>query len=225
MAWILLCYAFRVILVCFHFLSVDYGAFLECIDHVLFFFVFYPLAPSTVAGMYKAFNIFHRMSEWINDLWESSVLISENFLISGPQIINEVILQVMGLVLLYIVPNFSLVRCLQTYFLCVSFSPSNCELISWCRGKSLAWIQLGFEFWYCLLPIHLPSLLCKWECPSPVLLGGPRNIWSIQFVQYFFFFFAKIDSRVRWGTVINEAINLVWNKEIWILSWLDQAAF
>ena len=45
------------------------------------------------------------------------MLISENFLISGPQIINEVILQVMGLVLLYIVPNFSLVRCLQTYFL------------------------------------------------------------------------------------------------------------
>ena len=132
-----------------------------------------------------------------------------------------------SLVLLYIVPNFSLVRCLQTYFLCLSFSPSNCKLMSWCRRKSLAWIRLGFEFWYCLLPIlcesrsgHLPSLLCKWGCPSPVLLRyGVYSLCSS------FFFFAKIDSRVRWGTVINEAINLVWNKEIWILSWLDQAAF
>ena len=158
--------------------------------------------------MYKAFNIFHRMSEWINDLWESSVLISENFLISGPQIINEVILQVMGLVLLYIVPNFSLVRCLQTYFLCVSFSPSNCELISWCRGKSLAWIRLGFEFWYCLLPIHLPSLLCKWECPSPVLLGGPRKIWSIQFMQYFFFFLQKYT--LESGEALSLMRQLIW---------------
>lgn len=123
----------------------------------------------------------------------------------------------MGLVLLYIVPNFSLVRCLQMYFLCVSFSPSNCELMPWCRGKSLAWIWFGFEFWYCLLPIlcesrtgHLPSLLCKWKCPSPVLLGAPRKIWSIQFMQYSFFFFFFCKNRLESGEALSLMRQLIW---------------
>lgn len=52
-AWILLCYVFGVSHVCFQFLSLDYGEFLEVLSYVLLFLVSNLLAPSTVHGTYK----------------------------------------------------------------------------------------------------------------------------------------------------------------------------
>lgn len=107
-------------------------------------------------------------------------------------------------VLLYIMPNFSVLRFTVICCLCFHFSTSNCELMPWCGVTGWP----GFKFWYFLLSTLCESItshllsLCSvnrsvYPCSTslPVLLWGSRKIRSIQGFLFCFALFVFFKNR------------------------------